>query len=205
MTENPNLDKQPDEATSSNSAGEVSDSPTVPPVPEMPNFLSKETETAASATPAGYDQPVPPAAWPEPAPYAQPAPSVDYSQQAPYAPPAPPADQAAGYQQPGYPQQAAYGQQQPAPYGQQPYALPYGVEQKSKVVAGILGILLGGLGIHNFYLGKTSRALIQLLVSVLSFGILYVPMQIWGLVEGILILVGNEGYRTDSRGVPLKD
>ena len=101
-----------------------------------------------------------------------------------------------GYQQ-GYPQG----------YGQQPaYGVPYGTEQKSKVVAGILGILLGSLGIHNFYLGKTKIALIQLLVSVLSFGIpCYVFMAIWGLVEGILILIGNENYRTDAKGIPLKD
>ena len=29
---------------------------------------------------------------------------------------------------------------------------------KSKIVAGVLGILLGGLGIHKFYLGTQSRA-----------------------------------------------
>ncbi|POH60262.1 TM2 domain-containing protein [Arthrobacter glacialis] len=116
----------------------------------------------------------------------------------------------AGYPQPGMQQgydqqnvQQGYGQ---PGYGQQPaYNMPYGTEQKSKVVAGILGILLGGLGIHNFYLGKTNIALIQLLVSVLSFGVLYVFMAIWGLVEGILILMGSENYRTDAKGIPLKD
>jgi hypothetical protein len=28
---------------------------------------------------------------------------------------------------------------------------------------------------------------------------------IWGLVEGILILVGNDNFRTDATGRPLKD
>nr|UIK90343.1 TM2 domain-containing protein [Arthrobacter polaris] len=97
--------------------------------------------------------------------------------------------------QPGYQQS----------YQQPTYGLAPGVEQKSKVVAGILGILLGYLGIHNFYLGKTKIALIQLLVSVVSFGILAPFMAIWGLIEGILILVGHENYRTDANGIPLKD
>ncbi len=100
-----------------------------------------------------------------------------------------------GYQQPGYPQNPQ----------QQGYGMVAGGEPKSKVVAGILGILLGGLGIHNFYLGKNKIALIQLLVSVVSFGFLAPFMAIWGLIEGILYLIGHENYRTDSRGIPLKD
>lgn len=76
-------------------------------------------------------------------------------------------------------------------------------QQKSKIAAGLLGIFLGGLGIHNFYLGNTSRALVQLLVSILTCFIVYPAMQIWGLVEGIMILTGNIGE--DANGVPLKD
>ena len=74
---------------------------------------------------------------------------------------------------------------------------------KSKIVAGILGILLGSLGIHNFYLGFTKRGLTQLLMSVLSCGILSFASGIWGLVEGILILTGS--INTDADGMPLKD
>ena len=74
---------------------------------------------------------------------------------------------------------------------------------KSKIAAGILGILLGGLGIHNFYLGYTKKALIQLLVSVLSCGTLSWAMAIWGLVEGIQILTGS--INVDADGNPLKD
>ncbi|WRS26715.1 TM2 domain-containing protein [Oscillospiraceae bacterium MB08-C2-2] len=81
--------------------------------------------------------------------------------------------------------------------------------QKSRMAAGILGILLGSLGIHNFYLGFTQRALIQLLVSIiggfLSFGIASFGMGVWGLVEGIFILTGDPRYQRDAMGVPLKD
>lgn len=78
--------------------------------------------------------------------------------------------------------------------------------QKSKIAAGVLGILLGTLGIHNFYLGYTSKAIAQLLlgtVGVILCGIGPVASAIWGLVEGIMILTGS--IDTDGNGVPLKD
>lgn len=74
---------------------------------------------------------------------------------------------------------------------------------KSKVAAGLLGILLGSLGIHNFYLGYTGKGLAQLLMSVLSCGFLAAVSSIWGLIEGIMILTG--GISTDANGNPLKD
>ena len=79
--------------------------------------------------------------------------------------------------------------------------------QKSKMAAGLLGIFLGGLGIHNFYLGNTTRGLIQLLVALiggpLTLGLGSIAMGIWGLVEGIMILTGS--INTDGKGMPLKD
>ena len=67
-----------------------------------------------------------------------------------------------------------------------PSPQPAGADKK--IVSGILGILLGSLGIHKFYLGYTKEALIMLLVSVLSFGFLAPIMGIIGLVEGIIYL-----------------
>jgi TM2 domain-containing membrane protein YozV len=77
---------------------------------------------------------------------------------------------------------------------------------KSKVVAGLLGIILGCYGIHNFYLGYTSKAVTQLvlcLCGLLTCGITTVVAYIWGLIEGIQILAGS--INKDSKGVPLKD
>lgn len=74
-------------------------------------------------------------------------------------------------------------------------------EQKSRIVAGILGILLGSLGIHRFYLGFTKIGVIQLIVSIVTFGI----GGIWGFIEGIMILVKADPFKTDANGVPLKD
>ena len=87
------------------------------------------------------------------------------------------------------------------------YPTPAGVGYKSKIAAGLLGIFLGGLGIHNFYLGYTTKAVIQLVVSlvggVVTLGLGAVAMEIWGLVEGIMILAGK--INVDGKGFPLRD
>ena len=112
------------------------------------------------------------------------------------------------YQQQTYQQQTYQQQSYQQPYQQTGYQPPVytpnvGGEAKSKIAAGLLGIFLGGLGVHNFYLGFTGKAIAQLLISVLSCGALAVVSAIWGLIEGILILVGN--ISTDARGIPLTD
>lgn len=76
-------------------------------------------------------------------------------------------------------------------------------QQKSKIAAGLLGMLIGALGIHNFYLGYTGKGIAQLLISVLSFGLLAFIPAIWGLIEGILILTGS--INVDANGIPLSD
>ncbi len=75
--------------------------------------------------------------------------------------------------------------------------------QKSKMAAGLFGIFLGAFGVHNFYLGYTGKAIAQLLITVLSCFTLSVVSEIWGLIEGILILTGS--MNTDADGNPLKD
>ncbi len=70
--------------------------------------------------------------------------------------------------------------------------------QKSRLVAGLLGIFLGGLGVHNFYLGYIGKAIAQIALSF-CFGI----GAIWGFVEGVMLLAG--AINCDANGVPLKD
>ena len=74
---------------------------------------------------------------------------------------------------------------------------------KSKIAAGILGILLGALGVHNFYLGYTGKGIAQLLITVLTCGWGSIFSGIWGLIEGILILTGS--INVDGSGRPLRD
>ena len=75
--------------------------------------------------------------------------------------------------------------------------------QKSKLVMLILAIFLGWAGGHNFYLGFTSKAVAQLLISILSFGLLIPVSSIWALIEGV-VLFGNQ-HAIDYNGIPLKD
>ena len=69
-------------------------------------------------------------------------------------------------------------------------------ENKSRLIAGVLGILLGGLGVHNFYLGYIGKGIAQIALSFCC-GVGW----IWGLVEGIMILCGN--INEDASGNPL--
>jgi len=57
---------------------------------------------------------------------------------------------------------------------------------KNKVVAGLLAIFLGGLGVHKFYLGKTGQGLLYLV-----FFWTFIPAII-ALVEGIIYLTQPE-------------
>ncbi len=114
------------------------------------------------------------------APVAQPV----ANQGAPAAQPAQPYQQPAqAYQQPTY-QQPAY---------QQPGA-PATPGTKSKIAAGILGILLGALGIHKFYLGYTKAGVIMLLIGILGAFLVIGPIVtgIIGIIEGIIYLTKSD-------------
>ena len=76
--------------------------------------------------------------------------------------------------------------------------VPAGSARKSKLAAGLLGIFLGGFGIHIFYLGYTGKAIAQIITNF-CFGI----GAIWGFIEGILILCGK--INKDAKGVPLDE
>ena len=97
-------------------------------------------------------------------------------------------------------------------YNYQPSHNPYaygippqyiGVPRKSRLTAGFLGLFLGCFGVHNFYLGYNGRATAQLLITVLSFGLLMPISALWGLIEGIIIL-SDRGYR-EANGTQLLD
>lgn len=94
---------------------------------------------------------------------------------------------------------------QPAPYAQQPAGYPpayYGVDMygrplsdKSKLTAGLLQLFLGWFGVGRFYLGYTTIGVLQLCFNWLTCGL-------WGLIDGIMILVGNV---PDPQGRVLRD
>lgn len=66
------------------------------------------------------------------------------------------------------------------------YNQPY--KSEKKLVAGLLGILLGTFAIHKFYLGYTKAGVIQLILGLVSCGIFGVV----GFIEGILYLTKSD-------------
>lgn len=90
-------------------------------------------------------------------------------------------------------------------------AQPPAEDAKSKLVAGLLGIFLGAFGVHNFYLGYTQKAVIQVVCSVVGIvlscigigALIVLGIEIWGLVEGVMILTGK--IDVDGNGQPLKE
>ncbi len=189
MSENP-YQQQPDPSQGSPAPGDpVYGGPATPSGPTPGSGQQPGAGDAygqqAYGTPGapGYGQPTPDQGYGS-------APQPGYAQQ--------------GYgQQPGYAQPGTYGQ--PGAYGQPGYDPAYDPQAKSRLAAGLLGILVGSLGIHRFYLGYTGIGLTMLLVSVLSFGFAAPVIAIWGLVEGILYLTSKTGYYSvDSTGRPLR-
>lgn len=72
---------------------------------------------------------------------------------------------------------------------------------EKKIVAGIFGILLGGLGIHKFYLGYTKQGIIQIVITIVTCGI----GGLIGLIEGIIYLTKSDDdfvntYITGKKG-----
>lgn len=88
-------------------------------------------------------------------------------------------------QPPQYQQQPQYQQPQQAPLN---YNTAGGVpfNEKSKIAAGLLGIFLGGLGIHKFYLGKAGMGVLYLL-----FCWTFIPSLV-GFIEGIIYLTSSD-------------
>ena len=66
---------------------------------------------------------------------------------------------------------------------------------KSRITAGVLGILLGGLGIHKFYLNKAGMGLVYII-----FCWTFVPAII-GFIEGIIYLVQDDKTFSEKQGV----
>lgn len=66
--------------------------------------------------------------------------------------------------------------------------VPKSNEESKRVIAGVLAILLGSLGVHKFMLGYTKAGIIQLIISIVSCGIL----TIIPFIEGIIYLTKSD-------------
>lgn len=119
-----------------------------------------------------------------------------YDAQQGYGVPGPDANQQAAYAA----GQQAYGQ--PA-YGQPAYGQPFAAgAPKQWIVAVLLAFFLGTLGIHNFYLGYTTKGIIQLVLTITVIGI-FVSGP-WALIDFIMLIMRSGSYATDAQGQPLQ-
>lgn len=84
--------------------------------------------------------------------------------------------------------------------------------QKSKILAIVLALLLGGLGVHNFYMGHNTLGLAKIALnafgiamSLLAVGqaLLFIA-GLWVILEAIMIAFGLGNMKTDRHDVPLK-
>ena len=100
--------------------------------------------------------------------------------------------------QPSY-QQPHYQQPQVNNYPQQPLVVqPIIIAQgKSRAAFILLGLFLGGLGIHNFYAGYAGKGIAQLLLNLFLFWTIVVPIivGIWVLIEVITVDRDSFGNR----------
>jgi TM2 domain-containing membrane protein YozV len=79
-----------------------------------------------------------------------------------------------------------------------PLVKPLEYSDKSKVIAGVLQIVLGAFGAGRFYTGHIGLGIAQIAVTWLTCGV----GGVWPLVDGILMLIGRV---TDAQGRPLRD
>ena len=112
------------------------------------------------------------------------------------------AQQGYGVPGPDANQQAAYAAGQQA-YGQPAYGQPFAAgAPKQWIVAVLLAFFLGTLGIHNFYLGYTTKGIIQLVLTITVIGI-FVSGP-WALIDFIMLIMRSGSYATDAQGQPLQ-
>lgn len=67
-------------------------------------------------------------------------------------------------------------------------------QENKKVLAGIMGILFGGLGIHKFILGYSKEGILQIVITFVTCG----AGSLIGFIEGIIYLTKSdqEFYQT---------
>lgn len=69
---------------------------------------------------------------------------------------------------------------------------PAGGGDRNQLVALLLAVFLGGLGVHSFYLGNTLKGILQILLLLTSFLIIPgIALLIWVIVDIVRIATGS--------------
>lgn len=61
-------------------------------------------------------------------------------------------------------------------------------EDSKRVLAGVMGLLLGGLGIHRFILGDTTGGILRIVITLVTCGF----GSLIGFIEGIIYLTKSD-------------
>ena len=80
---------------------------------------------------------------------------------------------------------------------------------KSRILAAILALLVGSLGVHNFYLGYNSKGVIQLVLTIIGYiftliligYVLIAIVNCWAFIEAIMLFIGS--IKVDGEGKEL--
>ena len=67
-----------------------------------------------------------------------------------------------------------------------------GPSGKSRGVAGLLALFLGGLGLHYFYMNKTNAGVVFLLATLLSCGVFGIVTQIISIIQAVLFFTSTQ-------------
>lgn len=70
-----------------------------------------------------------------------------------------------------------------------------GKKQPDKLIAGLLAIFIGALGIHKFYIGYNKSGIVMLLISIFGAILFLIPtiiMSIIAFIEGIIYLTKTD-------------
>ena len=68
---------------------------------------------------------------------------------------------------------------------------------KSRWLFVLLAILLGQIGIHNFYAGHNFRGICQLVLTLITFGYVAGFMMFLNVLEAIFVTEDGDGKRLD--------
>ncbi len=88
----------------------------------------------------------------------------------------------------------------PMPPAMPPPPLPGGLAPprpasaaKSHALYVVLALFIGSFGIHNFYVGRSGRGMVQMLITVCSFGLLVWVVWIWSFIDVLTVTTDGDG------------
>ena len=187
---------------------------TAAPAPE-PKLSIGAPDLQASAITASAPSPAAPPPPPFPGSFsAPPPPLVTAAPQAAESGIAPPMFSSLGYDLLAHPLPAGepearplfsslgYGSPRSTPYPAptpQPMRMPDPTAPaRSRAAYMLLGVFLGAFGAHSFYAGSTKKGLIQLAITLLTFGLGGMMVWVWAVIDICTI-------STDSNGIPFRN